>query len=94
MRTQGFIRSADDWKNVEMTCYFHLDNKSPNFASDMAMTQAARSGTHVDSANQDCNGTGYFAGMIQTGDGRVIKEYKHPTARFTPTWPSATLDML
>ncbi|MFL6431081.1 MAG: hypothetical protein ACJ71X_06455 [Nitrososphaeraceae archaeon] len=28
--------------------------------------------------------------MIDTGDGRVIKEYKHPTAWFTPTWHSAT----
>jgi hypothetical protein len=74
---QGF-RTAEGWRNAEMTCYYYLDTKAVNFNGHMTAFAGARSGSHAlaaSSVTTGCNGTGYFVGMISSADRRITKEY-------------------
>ena len=76
---KGYMQSANDWKNVEITGYVKV-NKSP---SDDNFAWYARGGRHTHNTapngeNQECEGTAYKGGFFFfSGKTRFAKEQWH-----------------
>ncbi len=76
LAAKGFMQSANDWKNVEMTGYIKL-NSAP---TDDNFSWYARGGYHgVDAGDggTGCEGTSYKAGLFFSGQTRLSKEQWH-----------------
>jgi hypothetical protein len=78
LAAKGFMQSANDWKNVEITGYIKVNEPGgdDNFA------WYARGGYHGNSARDGgtgCEGTCYKGDLYFDGDTRIAKEQWHNT---------------
>ena len=76
----GFMQSAKDWKNVEMTGYVKVNSgqSGENFA------WYARGGRHTGSGNPEgCEGVAYKPALFYDGRVRFAKEQWHVSYDFT-----------
>jgi hypothetical protein len=72
-RSQGFMRDAKDYRNVEMTDYHRVNGATDNSEE---MTHYTRGGDHTDS-NHGCTGTALKPGIQFNGAPSMKKEYWH-----------------
>jgi hypothetical protein len=80
MRERGnFMGSEKDWKNVEMTLYFKV-NDMINSSTDGGphVTLYARGGEHGTFFHNPCKGTEYHGALAVNGEAILGKEFYHP----------------
>jgi hypothetical protein len=82
LAARGYMQSAKDWKNVEMTGYFKL-NAANDWADNIDLY--ARGGRHTDSS--PCEGSSYKGQLTFDGKVRWAKESWHVSYDF---WSYAT----
>ncbi|MGE0550774.1 MAG: carbohydrate-binding protein [Kofleriaceae bacterium] len=89
LAVKGYMQSAMDWKNVEMTAYLKVNNPG---AGDDNIGFWARGGLHGSAAGDDgtgCEGTAYKANLHYSGATSIAKKHWHPSGyTFTPTKPA------
>jgi hypothetical protein len=82
LATKGYMQSANDWKNVEMTGVVKFNDGD----SSDSWTWYARGGRHY---SEGCEGTAYKADLFYNGRVRIAKEQWHVSYVFsTTTTPS------
>jgi hypothetical protein len=80
LATKGFMQSANDWRNVEMTGYVKINSASD---SDFHFTWYSRGAKHSDIP---CEGTAYKGSIYKDGSSRFAKEQWHSGGySFAPT---------
>jgi len=89
LATKGFMQSANDWKNVEMTGVVKFNSGD----SSDSWTWYARGGRHYD---EGCEGTAYKADLFYNGRVRIAKEQWHVSYVFssatTPSPSASSID--
>jgi hypothetical protein len=82
LATKGYMQSANDWKNVEMTGVVKFNSGD----SSDSWTWYARGGKHSD---EGCEGTAYKGDLFYSGRVRIAKEQWHVSYVFSSaTTPS------
>ena len=78
LATKGYMQSANDWKNVEMTGVVKFNSGD----SGDSWTWYARGGRHY---SEGCEGTAYKADLFYNGRVRIAKEQWHVSYVFSST---------
>ncbi|HEU5120853.1 MAG TPA: hypothetical protein VFT71_07675, partial [Candidatus Nitrosocosmicus sp.] len=88
LRDRGFMGTESDWKNVEVTFYARInektnsnDNGGPHFEIE------ARSGVHTGADNRVCEGTALHTNVYPSGRVKLEKELSH-TKGYTENDPN------
>jgi hypothetical protein len=85
MASKGYMQTANDWKNVEMTAYFKVVDYSDGGNGGPHIELMARGGRHTSGAT--CEGTAYHSNTYPTGRVKLEKELEH-TAGYTDNDPA------
>jgi hypothetical protein len=81
---KGYMQSAADWKNVEITGYVRVNKKGDG---DDNLGWYGRGGRHTD--DRECEGTAYKAKLFYSGKTQIGKEQWHPNGESPTTLKAA-----
>ena len=78
--SSGYMQDSQDWRNVEMQCYFKILSTAPSTAGEIILF--ARGGEHRD-PQPYCAGSSMKGHLLTTGESRFAKEQYHIHYNYT-----------
>jgi hypothetical protein len=83
LEDKGYMQSANDWKNIEMTGYVKLNDFDSNEEKFQWFNRGGIHYTSTEPYAQPCEGVGYKGNLFYSGHVRFAKEQWHVSYEFT-----------